>query len=246
MLALIDGDVLLYACGFASDAGAKANGQVHEDLAFCLHGVNETIKSILKNSGCETYQVFLSSPVNSRAEVYPEYKANRDELHKPHWYKEIRTHLLDRHYAVFSDEGDEADDALGIAQCSGIYGPTVICSIDKDLDMIPGLHYNFSKTKKALGVYDIDPVESLRIFYRQMLKGDSVDNIPGLFRHKGIKCTQKILAPLDAMTDERDMYQHVLEHYEGDEAHLALIGKLLWIKRDEQDWQAPLPIPEMT
>ena len=238
-IVLIDGDVLVYACGFASDAGARANGQEHEDLSFCLNGVNKTIESLVKTCEADDYVVFLSHHENFRCEIFPEYKLNRDASHKPYWYKEVKEHLLKRHDAIVSSPGDEADDALGIAQCSGMYGDTVIASVDKDLDMIPGWHYNFSKNNKAKGLYHVSEDQALRIFYKQMLKGDSVDNIPGLYRKRGIRCKQAILDGIDTLTTEREMYEYVLNLYEEDEEFVTLIGKLLWIKREEGEWQPP-------
>lgn len=239
MLALLDGDVLVYQCGFASDAQAKKVGATHEDLSYCLNGVNKTIDSIVKVAEADDYAIILSHPVNHRTTIYPEYKANRDPSHKPHWYKEIKDFLLKKHYAMFSNEGDEADDALGIAQCSGQLGPTVICSIDKDLDCIPGLHYNFSKTRKENGVYLVDEEDANRFFYKQILTGDSTDNIPGMFRILGKRATSQYTAPIDRLTRTCDMYEHVVSCYGGDRDVVKFIGDLVWIKREENNVWLP-------
>ncbi len=233
MLALIDADVLTYACGFASDANAKSGGEDHEELRFCLQGVSETIKSILKVTGATDYVAFISHPVNRRAVAFPEYKANRDPLHKPYWYREIHEYLFNKHDATYSAEGDEADDAMGIAQCSGICGPTVIATIDKDLDGVPGLHYNFSKNRKKNGVYNVTEEEANRFFYKQVLSGDSTDNIPGMFRTLGKKATSKYTDPLLKMTRPSDMYAHVVHCYGGDSKWVNWVGDLLWIKRED-------------
>lgn len=233
MLALIDGDVIKYACGFASDANAKANGVEREDLSFCLQGVHETIKSILRASGATDYVTFLSHPVNRRETIYPEYKANRDPTHKPKWFKEIHDYLMAHHYGTYSEEGDEADDAMGMIQCTSDF-PTIICSIDKDLDGIPGLHYNFHKNKKARGVYFVDEVEADRWFYKQILTGDSSDNIPGMYRILGVKASSRYTKPLDSLTDPSDMFSHVVDCYRGDVDKVKWLGDLLWIKRDEK------------
>ncbi len=60
-------------------------------------------------------------------------------------------------------------------------------SIDKDLDMIRGWHYNFIKDKK----YFIDDQQAIKHFYTQILTGDRVDNIIGL-RGIGPKKAEKI------------------------------------------------------
>lgn len=242
MIALIDGDVLKYQCGFASDAQAKKLGLPHEDLSFCLHGVSETIKSIVKVVGADDYVVFVSGPLSYRKDSFPDYKANRDPTHKPHWYKEIDEYLFKRHNAVYSEEGDEADDAMGIAQCipfSAKPDDTIICTIDKDLDCIPGWHYNFSKTRKENGVYFIEEEEANRFFYKQILTGDSTDNIPGMWKKLGKKATSKYTAPLDKMDDPADMFAHVVSCYDGDVEWVKWVGNLVWIKRTDDGLWLP-------
>jgi len=232
MLALLDGDVITYQTGFASDAQAKRLGKTHEDLSYCLHGVSETIKSIVKTAGADDYVVFVSSPINHRKTIFADYKANRDPTHKPHWYAEIHKYLFERHSAIFSEEGDEADDALGIVQCSGGQ-ETIICTIDKDLDCIPGWHYNFSKTRKENGVYWIEEEEANRFFYKQILTGDSTDNIPGMFKKMGKKATSKYTGPLDRMDNPAEMFRHVVSCYDGDVEWVKWVGNLVWIKRND-------------
>lgn len=231
MIALIDGDVLKYSCGFASDAQAKKAGAEYEELRFCLHGVNKLINNIMQVTGADEYLPLVSHPINRRKEQWSEYKANRDPLHKPYWFDKIHEFLFDRHGALYSAEGDEADDAMGIYQCS--HEDTIICSIDKDLDCIPGWHYNFSKTRKEAGVYFVEEVDANRFFYKQILTGDSADNIPGLFKTHKIKATKKWLKPIDDLTNPSDMYQYVVECYKGNEEWVKWLGNLLWIKREE-------------
>lgn len=236
--ALIDGDVLKYEAGFASDANAKRLGKSHEPLAFCLHIVKDRLNTILIESGCNEYTIYLTNPgASSREEVFPEYKANRDTSHKPHWFAEIHEFLVTNLGAVYSTEGDEADDAMGIAQSDN----TVICTKDKDLDMIVGWHYNWSKTKRADGCYYVDELDADRFFYKQLLTGDGTDNIPGMYKRLGIKASKKYTAPIDEMDNVVDMYKHVLSVYDNDREFISLIGKLLWIKRCEgEEWSPPL------
>lgn len=260
-VALIDGDIIVYSCGFASDAAAKANGMTREPLGHCLNGVNETIKAIMRATDCNEARVWLTSSGGEggyRDDLYPDYKANRTAA-KPQWYGEIRSHLLGYWCAEESTDGREADDELGIdlVELGELGEYAVLCSKDKDLDMIPGLHYNFSKTKKDKGVYMVSKVEGDRFFYKQMLTGDSTDNIPGMYKSVGVKATAKWLQPIDEMKEPEEMFSYVREVYmtlgkeaaekgasstlagrnlattEGCEAFLLLIGTLLWIQRKE-------------
>ncbi len=252
----IDGDVLVYQTGFGSDSVAKKArkeagfalvGDEHEPIEFQLHGTAEKIRSLMRKAEADTYTIWISHPVNDRERIYPEYKANRNDLHKPFWYEEIKQYLFDNKGALYSAKGDEADDAMGIAQMAAIAKDedSIIVTIDKDLDMIPGLHYNFSKTKEANGIYDVEDPEGLRVFYRSMIQGDVSDNIPGLLRSKGEeigikKVTSRWMDPLEGLTTNKEMYEYVLGVFKGDKAFLDVTGQLLWIKRAPGEfWKAP-------
>jgi len=237
MHALIDGDVLKYSCGFASDANARKEGLEHESLNFCLHLVNKKIKTILEACGADSHTIFLSNTGSYRTDAFPEYKANRDPTHRPHWYKELGEFLEIRHKAVYSAIGDEADDALGIAQMSG--ADTIICTVDKDLNMIPGWHYNWSPKNWDKGNYQVSDLEGNRFFYKQLLTGDSTDNIPGLFKYKGVKASAKLSGVIDELYTAEDMYKYVLDLYNGDAEHTNMIARLLWIKRTDAQWTPP-------
>lgn len=260
MHAQIDGDVLIYACGFASDAAANAilkskfaddeegynhyiedNGKPHEPLNYALNGLNMKINAVCDAVDATRRTIWLSHPVNYREAIYPAYKANRDTSHRPYWYEEIKQYLLDKG-AMYSNEGDEADDAMGITQIDLMKRRkgSVICTNDKDLDQIPGLHYNWSKTKIDLGVYEIDELDGLRFFYTQILSGDGTDNIPGLKVHTGRVATAGLKAPIQTMFTEGEMYEYVVKVYDGDKDFVHMIAPLLWIKRTNNPWSPPV------
>ena len=260
MLALLDGDVIVYEGGFGSDAQAKRivmdsldndkdrykewlkhNEKPHESLDYCLHSVKKTIEGKVNAAGASHVIPFISHPVNYREQMFPEYKMNRDVTHKPYWHTDIVDYLFEEWGAVYSHQGDEADDAMGIAQTQAREAreETIIVTIDKDLDMIPGWHYNWSKNNKDNGTYFMKDPEGLQRFYAQILTGDTADNIPGIFRHMGIKCKAEYLYPLEGMRKEKDMYNYVLNIYKGDWRHVNLMAKLLWIKRTNSFWEVP-------
>lgn len=108
------------------------------------------------------------------------YKGNRDPTHKPYHYSAIRDYLCTQ-YSSFVARGIEADDAVSIyahnlrATGGDSY---VVATIDKDLDQIPGNHYNYmNKT-----FYAITEQESERWFVYQLLAGDITDNIVGVWK----------------------------------------------------------------
>lgn len=240
MKALIDADWFAYAFGNATD-------DEYKPLAwpFVKSRIDGTIRKIIESTGSVEYQLYLTSADRSNfrfdvATIRP-YKGNRP-TDKPHYYDKIRDYLSKGKGAIVIT-GMEADDAVSIAQYADLdwFGPyplpkekanTVLCSIDKDLDMVTGWHYNWMK--EDLGVYWQDPTDGLRCFYKQLLTGDSVDNIPGLF---GVGKASTLLKKLDDMTTEQEMYDHVQKEYEkrfGSYYYQFMMenAKLLWMLKE--------------
>ena len=226
MLAIVDADLLIYRIGFASDGvGSKTAirmmSEFVEDLCYNFVEADEVVGFL---TGSTNYR-------NDIAKTAP-YKGSR-KGDKPVHYTLLREYLRDA-WDFPIVEGQEADDAVGIKayQCKAEGKDYIICSVDKDLDMIEGWHYNFVKNEK----YEINAEQALRNFYKQILTGDRVDNIPGL---KGIgpKKADKILG--DAKT-EQELFTAVLAAYDGDIHRMTEMGQLLWIRREEnQIWQPP-------
>ena len=109
---------------------------------------------------------------------------------------------------------------------------SIIATQDKDLNMIPGAHYNFTK-KDGRFIYE---AEADAFFYTQLLTGDTTDNIqgvPGL----GPKKAAALLTP--ALGNQVSMYQVCKQAYNDDDALLEN-ARLLWIRRyPGQMWEVP-------
>jgi DNA polymerase-1 len=215
MKALIDADIVAYriACTLDEDDA--------EDFAYAR--AEDLIDQILVNTNATEYHLYLTGKDNFRYTIYPEYKAHRPK-EKPFWLEKCRQYLI----ATFNAEvinGQEADDAMGIAQTDD----TVICSIDKDLLMIPGRHYNFVKDEWVFQTeYD-----AVKHFYKQCLMGDRADNIKGI---EGIG-TKKADKLLDDCYTELEMFTVVRDAYSNDEEFI-MNGKVLWIRRKpNEDWR---------
>ena len=133
---------------------------------------------------------------------------------------------------AITTENEEADDAVGIE--SNRYKAWIV-HVDKDLDQLPGWHYNPVKDEE----YYITEEEGLKNFYLQMLTGDRVDNIVGL-RGIGPVKANKILK--DAVTEEQ-LYKAVQKAYaDAGEAPERILenGQLLWLRRfPDQMWELP-------
>ena len=123
---------------------------------------------------------------------------------------------------------EEADDLIGIWSNPD----RIVVSIDKDMLQLPCTHYNpHRRTWQTVEEFD-----GLKFFYKQILTGDSADNIQGIYG-VGPKKADKILA--DCKT-EKELYEECVRAYGGDEDRVIENGKLLWLRREEEQiWQPP-------
>lgn len=228
--------------GLTSPPAVITSRKEVEPEGHALFNARSMIQTIQDKLAPDGIVVYLSGPDNFRlglATIKP-YKGNRDPDHKPVHGPAIKA-MLRREYNVVTSDGQEADDDIATAHYRmWLRDPysTVISSIDKDLDMVPGLHYNFARDEQ----YEIEPLEGLRNFYKQMLTGDTTDNIPGITRI-GPANAAKLLSR-EAAPDEAAMYRIVSELYakqygDGWEDKLTEVGRLLWMRREENEWWQP-------
>ena len=193
----------------------------------------EAINLIQDELKTNNFNCFLTSTdkSNFRFKLFPEYKAHRTQP-KPKHYEFLRNVCLTELKAEEAF-GQEADDLLGIRQTDD----TIICTIDKDLDQIPGWHYNFVTLRR----YRISPLEAHRSFYTQCLVGDkSTDNVEGCPRIGKVKSTKM----LEGCESEQEMLNTVVKAYsnaypKNEWANkLLLAGNLLWVrKKPDQSWE---------
>ena len=214
MKALIDADIVAYrvACTLQDDDA--------QDFAYAR--TEDLVDQILVNTEATEYNLYLTGKDNFRYTIYPEYKAHRPK-EKPVWLEAIRQYLIATFNAEVID-GMEADDALGLNQTED----SVICSIDKDLLMIPGKHYNFVKDE----FYDVTEFEGLKHFYKQCLMGDRSDNIKGIEKI-GTKKADKLLAECET---EKHLFDAVRNAYGNDE-EFKMNAQVLWIRqKGKENW----------
>lgn len=98
------------------------------------------------------------------------YKGNRERSEKS-YRNEIVKYIKER-YVSLQFEDLEADDILAMLQDQD----TFIYSEDKDLLQVSGLHWNI----KTRGFHEITEEQALQLLMKQLVTGDSVDNIVGL------------------------------------------------------------------
>lgn len=160
---------------------------------------------------------------NFRTAIADDYKGNRKRELEPGEKKALaygHQHLIDKYDAVMAHDM-EADDLVSIWawECIQNEQPYYIVHIDKDLNMIPGNHYNFVKKEE----YYVDFEKGHYNFMMQMLIGDATDNIPGV-RGIGPKKAEKLL--LNCPFDRR--WQTVSNCW-ADKKQMLISARLLWM-----------------
>jgi len=273
MRALIDGDVLVYKCGFAAQktiyhifegdrevpsswvyCETKDNAKeakevllddatgnlfrepeiIVEDVSHALHNVRHMIERIMEETQCSDYRLILSGSGNYRETVdsTKPYKGNRDPEYKPAHYTAIKDYMYSHHPCEIAN-GMEGDDLMGIRQMESD-GNTVICSIDKDMLMIPGLHYNID-----LGAMIEQSIHGANLaFFNQLITGDATDNIPGV-RGMGKGKATKLLS-FHPPEEWWEVISHLYEQQYGDPWVIYEQAYLLWILRSLNEIEKPV------
>lgn len=273
MRCLLDADILTYEianCGQFTDevtgelvvrefdyVASLLDDKVREIEALCwatepsvlyLTGDRKLTKSVNKKRKHEGKEPIEFVP-NFRFEVakQKEYKGTRKQ-DKPFHYNNIREYMLANYECVIA-EGMEADDMICVElMCSGDKLDVICCSRDKDLRMVPGMHFGWECGKQPqFGPKRVDFIgeislskdrksikgTGIKFFYSQLITGDNVDNIPGL-RGAGAVLAFESLADLGT---EGALFECVAGLYEkkyGEEwrSELREQADLLWMIRE--------------
>lgn len=256
---LIDGDIIAYRAAFSVERkkdvvfqGGKKNtstfsvngrSRIHDPWGGistpqdAKDKVDELIEFILKNSLLNpelgvNYEVYLTGKGNFRDDIAKSYiyKGNRKDIPKPKHLKTARDRMKSKYKAIISC-GEEADDLIS-KEAARLDYKACVASIDKDMLQIPCWHFNIVR-----GDYvKVEPFGGLKFFYTQILTGDSVDNIVGLFGVGPAKA-KKIL---DGAETEEELWDCVVKAYDGNEDRVTENARLLWLRRsDGEIWNPP-------
>lgn len=205
----------------------------YQPLKNCLEALEVEVDKIYSGVEHNRAEFYLSGEGNYRKDVATTlpYKGNRPP--KPKHYTAVREAILKKYRATVVD-GMEADDKLGIEQTKR--DSTVIVSIDKDLLMIPGDHYNWTTDTHTHVTEELGE----RQFWTQMLTGDMTDNIMGL-RGIGKKRAERYLNEVqgDVCVAVLDSYLHHPQYDNQEQAfnHFMENADLLWIgQHNKERW----------
>jgi len=250
MIPIIDGDVIAHLS--CKNRWMNENGDrlisldqgeyqfsKEEDEAYlnkCWFEFKKLMKSISDITFNDDYLMAVKGDENYRDTIYCDYKANRrkDPSKRNNFVPVLRMKAAQELNAVEA-HGRETDDLLRIwaEQARAVGEPYVIVSVDKDLDCIPGKHYNIKKNL----FYDVSELYATRFFYQQLMSGDPTDNIPGIWKC-GPKTAERALLNVD---DEVEMQTIVVEAYitaYGENWYDMLLsnGKMLYLQKHEHDF----------
>jgi hypothetical protein len=167
VIALIDGDILCYRIGFATN---------EETESVAIRTMASFLEDMLMfDLNVSEWKTYLTGKTNFRNDVAvtAPYKGNR-KGEKPIHHALLREYLEVSWNGVVSADC-EADDEIAIA-CTEHGDDSIIVSLDKDFDQVQGWHYNFVKKDK----YYVTHEEGMLNFYCQFLTGDRIDNIIGV------------------------------------------------------------------
>lgn len=217
------------------------------------------IRTVMADTSAKDYNMYLTGPNNFRLKeaTLTQYKERPEG--KPVHYSFLKEYLKEEWWAQTLDD-IEADDGMSLAQwesyCNNDVNRTVICTQDKDLDMIPGWRYRTNKRELVYRSLE----EADRSFFIQLLTGDTTDTIPGI-RGIAAKTAEKVLGPVRSPKEYYDivLHQYVLALKNGmlysktnqlktDKTAAQVvteIGNLLWMQRvKEETWRQHYGIDE--
>lgn len=175
MIALIDGDILAYRFSYAfqEDYDWQDCTSTVLDLDGAKRELDIFVKDLLEKTNTSNAVIALSDWRNFRLKLTKTYKENRADIERPKLLDDLKVYMREE-YDAMSADWLEADDYIGI-WVTAWPDTYICCSLDKDLDQIPGQHYNWNHDK----LYTVTEEEADAFFYQQALSGDPTDGFGG-------------------------------------------------------------------
>jgi len=191
--AMLDGDILKYHTAFWAEANNPDHFPVKLD-SLVEKWTPDGVSKIVIALSCNRSD-------NFRKKEWPNYKSNRIDSYVPEYLHDVYDFMIEN-YKCKLLPNLEADDILGIYASKNTH---IAVTVDKDLLGVPGWHLNPNKDKDLRYITN---KEAHRFFCKQWIMGDSVDNIPGLWR-VGPKKADKMLEEWD----EKDWEANIIKLY---------------------------------
>jgi 5'-3' exonuclease len=176
-IALIDADPLFYIVGWK-----MGEEETSPDKATQL--LDAIIESMRMACFAESVILCCGADKESFRHTiyrYAKYKGARQEkpVYFQRWEPVLRRHMVEA-YGMQCVNGLEADDLLGYGARILGEGSAILCSPDKDIKQVAGMHFNYNRMEKGERVMLYSEEEAHLNFWTQMLTGDTEDNIKGV------------------------------------------------------------------
>lgn len=251
-LIIIDMDIAVYLAAYS------VNDSRNKELG--IAAINSYVSRIFEATKATEYLGFFQSKsYNFRYDIYPEYKANRVDK-KQEWakfWKPIMTKVLQDQWGFIdvSPYNIESDDAVSIAYAKFYKefdeSDIILVHGDKDLNNIypengeAHIWYNY----KTTGWFRVRKQRSIFFFWKQMIMGDSGDNIKGVFG-LGKTFADKLLLPVQKHPWRmfRRVYKEYIKKYpETFRAQYILNYNLLNLMDSMEGFEVPKPrqVPDL-
>jgi hypothetical protein len=195
-VAHIDADFMAYI--IAADTRAELEGdKPMRTLQYKYGQITDFAEYIKRKAGASDYVLHVTPSGTTKGgrpaqAVQKEYQANRAGTEPPEHLVVLRQYMVTECKAV-GHMDQEADDGMCQANHADPKN-SIICSADKDLRMVPGLHLDMDTGEivdvpfNNYGSIWIDASKSAKklvgygpaFFFAQCLMGDTADNIKGL------------------------------------------------------------------
>lgn len=176
---LIDADMLLFraasACQFDAELhpGMWISQLDHHKAKDVFWESVEQLAAQVEASVDDAILCWTSRSMFRRT-LWPGYKANRKNVRKPPGYSALIADMITHKLSVMHDQ-IEADDLISIiARTYGRDTPHVVCSGDKDMRQVPGIHLWLDQPGDV-----VTPAQGMQLFWQQAMTGDSTDGYPG-------------------------------------------------------------------
>lgn len=248
----IDGDMIAYW------AGGREDTSVAQSRAVALN----KIEALGTQSGADKIVVHLTAESSSKADRFliatvKEYQGQRKSGRKPQNWGYLRNWMETYQGLVYKVKlwaTREADDGLAwmafASTASPATVPSVTCTKDKDMRMLPGWHIDWDTMAMHFvphGCYDM-VVNELQYghkwFWLQTLQGDGADYIPGLpsirnnkgnFVQCGEKAAQRALIDTNCNEEAFGIVKQAYMDYYDDTwcVMMAEQALLLWLRTDK-------------
>lgn len=274
----IDADFLAYMVSYEKTRKDAVTGKLVviepiklEDM---YHNCSVAVEKIRRMAGAQFAHLHLTPGTSTKGDrpalaIQKEYQANRKDKPKPDKLHIMRDWMA-RNFPSTMNQFAEADDSMAAAQYAAIKAGasnlSVICSKDKDLMMVAGLHLDWDSGKITRPTNELGHENTFgsiwlveksstkvagigtKFFWAQMLMGDTADNIQGLpLLHSAQLSKPKKVGPvltnavLCNVDSDKEAFQLVKGYYE---AHGNEVGYTHWLTQESVPWQKVL-ISEM-